>query len=71
MSMEMKFAERIKELRTENGLSQSKFAEKININQSAVAKWELGELEPNLTMLMKIAVKFDVSADYLLGLKDY
>lgn len=69
--MELKFKDRIKDLRNENGLSQRAFAKLLGINHSQVAKWETGQLEPNLTMLMKIAVEFDVSADYLLGLKDY
>lgn len=31
---------KIKQLRNENGLSQEKFAEKLNVSRSAVAKWE-------------------------------
>ena len=31
---------KIKQLRNENGLSQEKLAEKLNVSRSAVAKWE-------------------------------
>lgn len=36
----MTVGEKIKQLRNENGLSQEKFAEKLNVSRSAVAKWE-------------------------------
>ncbi len=69
--MNLKFKDRLKEIRKEQGLSQTMLAERLNINRSAVAKWELGEIEPNLTMLMKICVELGVSADFLIGLQDY
>ncbi len=69
--MELKFKDRIKDLRNENGLSQRAFAELLGTNHSKIAKWETGQLEPNLTMLMKIAVEFKTSVDYLLGLVDF
>ncbi len=36
----MTVGEEIKQLRNENGLSQEKLAEKLNVSRSAVAKWE-------------------------------
>lgn len=38
----MEFSERLKELRSEKGISQAKLAADIHISRSAVAKWENG-----------------------------
>ncbi len=41
------------------------------ISQSAIAKWELDKTEPTATAIVTLAKFFDVSADYLLGIKEY
>lgn len=46
-------------------------AARTGISQSAIAKWELGKTEPTASALISLATYFHVSADYLLGLKDY
>ena len=38
----MEFSEKLKELRSEKGISQAKLAADIHISRSAVAKWENG-----------------------------
>lgn len=63
--------ERLKELRLEKKLTQAVFAGAIDTNQRQVSKWEIGRLEPNIAMLIKIADYFEVSIDYLVGRKDY
>nr|MBR6778425.1 helix-turn-helix transcriptional regulator [Clostridia bacterium] len=64
------FCKRLKELRTEQGLTQKQLAEKLNTTNSAVCDWEKGRSQPDLQMLTKIATLFEVSVDYLLGLSD-
>ena len=63
-------AERIKYLREEKGLTQSNLGEAVGYDQSRVAKWESGKLEPNAETLKKLAVFFGVTSDYLIGLED-
>ena len=65
-----KISERIIELRTENGLNQTQLAEKIGVTRKAVEFWEKGINEPKATYIYRLAVFFDVSTDYLLGLED-
>ena len=65
-----KFGERLKELRTEKGLSQKALASKLGCNQSMISFWENGINEPTITNLVKLTQIFEVSADYLLGLED-
>ena len=64
------FIERLKELRTEKGLSQKELGQILNTTNSSVCDWERGRSEPNLDTVAQIARYFDVSADYLLGLED-
>ena len=66
----MTFSERLKELRTEKGISQMELAQLAKISQSAIAKWELDKTEPTASALIKLSKFFGESVDYLLGLTD-
>lgn len=61
---------RLKELRTQKSLTQTELGQLIGVNQSAVGKYERGELEPNLYIIKKLADIFDVTIDYLIGRED-
>ena len=64
------FCERVKELRIEHNLTQKQLADKLQTTNSSVCDWEKGRSQPDLQTLAKIAQFFQVSVDYLLGLKD-
>lgn len=66
-----KFAERLKEIRIENGVNQNKLAKLCNVQQSCVSKWERGLTLPDAEMIVVICKALHVSADYLLGILDY
>lgn len=66
----MDYRNRIIELRKENGLSQSQLAKKLNVSQSAVAKWETMRTEPTASAIIALSKIFNKSADYILGLED-
>ena len=57
-------------LRKEHHLTQSDFANLLNVSQAAIGNWELGKREPDLETLSRIADYFQVSVDYLLGRSD-
>lgn len=61
---------RLKELRTENGLSQQKLAKEINVTQKAIDFWEKGINEPKASYIIKLAKYFKVTTDYLLGVEN-
>lgn len=61
------FAERLKTLRKEAGLTQIEVANQFNISQPAYAQWETGKKRPSAETLEKFAKFFEVSTDYLLG----
>lgn len=66
----MNYSERIKELRQNKCLSQMQLANKLNISQSAIAKWELGKTEPTASALISLSKFFGETTDYILGLED-
>lgn len=64
------FGERLKDLRIEKGLTQQQLAQQIGNAQSAIVYWESNKQEPSISVLKKLCLFFDVSADYLLGLEN-
>lgn len=66
----LNMSEKLKELRKQKGVSQRKVAEAIGVTLSAYSNYEQGIREPSNQILINLCKYFDVSADYLLGLKD-
>ncbi|MBQ2769220.1 MAG: helix-turn-helix transcriptional regulator [Clostridia bacterium] len=69
--MKILLGERLKELREEQGLTQRQTAEKLGLNSVTYLRYEKAQREPPLSMLAEMAIFFEVSVDYLLGLKEY
>lgn len=61
------FGERIAEQRKKLGLSQEELAEKLNISQKSISKYERGSRRPSYEVLVSMAALFGVTTDYLLG----
>ena len=59
---------RIKDLREDKDLLQKDVAELLNISQTNYSKYELGKINIPINTLKKLALIFDTSIDYLLGL---
>lgn len=64
------FSTRLKELRTDNGLSQYQLAKKLGFSHVAIGYWESNKRVPNLDAVIQLAKFFNVSIDYLAGLED-
>ena len=64
------FAERIKELRLEHGLTQEAVGEIIGVKRYAVYSYEKGRACPEMKGLVALADYFGVSMDYLAGRTD-
>ncbi|MBQ9730142.1 MAG: helix-turn-helix transcriptional regulator [Clostridia bacterium] len=60
------FGKRLRELRTEQGISQRKLGELFNVCNQTVSFWETGRRETDLDTLKALEKFFDVSVDYLL-----
>ena len=63
-------AERIRELREQDGLTQKNMAEILGCTPSHYQKIEYGKINIPTTTLAFFADYFNVSADYLLGRTD-
>lgn len=61
---------RIKELRLNHDFSQKQIAEYLCITQQTYSRYEIGELEPSIKVLIRLARFYNISVDYLLGLSD-
>lgn len=61
-------AEKIKELREANSMTQNEVAKRLGITRSSVNAWEMGISVPSTMYMVQLAQLFSVSADYILGL---
>ena len=59
----LKIGKRIKERRTEKGLTQEYVATKLNVNPSHISNIECGRAHPSLTALVQIANTLSCSVD--------
>ena len=65
--MSLLFAETLKKLRTEKGLSQRDLAERMYVTRSTIARWENGSRLPDAAMLSRLSGCLDVDAGTLLS----
>ena len=56
----------ISSLRKEKGMTQNELAQKMNVTDKAVSKWETGAAVPTTETLVQLADFFGVSLDFLL-----
>ena len=66
----MDFSERLKILRENKEMSQRDLANKLNVSSSAISMYERGERTPDLDIIKKLCIIFNVDSDYLIGRKD-
>lgn len=57
----------LKALRKKHNLTQAELASYLDVSRSTVAMWEAGKSEPDLQALNRIANKFGITSDELLG----
>lgn len=62
----MEIGKKLKDARTEAGLTQEKVAEKIMVSRQTVSNWENGKSLPDIASILKLSVLYQVSLDDLL-----
>jgi transcriptional regulator with XRE-family HTH domain len=60
--------DKLKSLRVQKGLKQYEVAKYLGVDKTTYSKYETGVSEPNFEILKKLALFFDVTSDYLIGL---
>lgn len=66
----MTFSERLISLQKEKNVTKVELQQAIGISRTAYYRYEQGEREPTVSVLLALADYFDVSVDYLLGRTD-
>lgn len=61
----MTFAEKLKNIRKQAGMSQEQLAEKLGVSRQAVTKWETDAGIPDMENIMAVSALFDISIDEL------
>ena len=59
---------RIRDLREDQDLNQTKIAKMLGMSQTGYSKYETGENDIPTTILIKLARFYGTSVDYILGL---
>ena len=59
----MTFAEKLKSIRKQAGMSQERLAEKLGVSRQAVTKWETDAGIPDIENIMAISALFDISIE--------
>lgn len=65
-----KISERLNKLIEENKITRYRLAKDFNCSKATVINWCEGTNEPKATQIKQLALYFDVTSDYLLGLED-
>jgi transcriptional regulator with XRE-family HTH domain len=66
MFMNIQIANRLVELRKQNGLSQEELAAQLGVSRQAVSKWERAESSPDTDNLIGLSRIYSISLDDLL-----
>jgi len=61
---------RIRDLREDADLSQTKLAQKLGMSQTRYSKYETGENDIPTNILIKLSRIYNVSIDYMLGISN-
>lgn len=62
--------ERILNLIKSRGITAKELTTKLELSNSAITDWKKGKAKPSTEAIIKLAVYFNVTSDYLLGLSD-
>ena len=63
-------AERLKQLRSEKGMTQVQLAQMLDVSKGTIAMWETSKRKPSFEILSKLSDIFDRRMDYILGYSD-
>lgn len=65
----MTIAEKIKQLRKDNNMTQENLAEKLNVSRQTISRWETNIAIPDANNIVAISKVFNITTDELLDYK--
>ncbi len=63
------FYQRIRDLREDSDKTQAQIAQMLGVYTTQYRRWETGETEVPTHIIIELCKYYNVSADYILGLK--
>ena len=63
------FITNLKRARESSKMTQQQVADELNTSRSNITKYEIGPLEPNIETIGLLAELYNVSTDWLFGIK--
>lgn len=66
----MYWCKRIKDLRIDSEFTIAELAKKLDISPRTMSRYEKGTSEPTISVLIKLCLIYNVSIDYICGIKD-
>ena len=64
------FGLRLKELREGKRLSQSDVASRLEVTRATISGYECNTITPSVKQLVKLAVLYNTSLDYIMGMEN-
>lgn len=64
------FGYRLRELRRAKGMTQTQAAMRLGLSKTTISGYENNIKTPSLDVLVKLAILYGVSSDYILGLEN-
>lgn len=64
----MDYAQKLRDLREDQDLTQAQIAQLLNTSKNQIGKYERGEQEMPIKHLITLARFYNVSTDYILGM---
>ena len=71
VNLKQEVGERLKDARKTARYTQAQIAKELGMSQQQYSRFENGLFELNYSQIVFLCRKYDISADYLLGLTDY
>lgn len=65
----MPYIETLRQLMSDNNLSQQKLADALGVNQTTVSQWLLGRKKPGYDSIMLLYNKFGITPNELFGIE--
>lgn len=65
--MEVCIMTRLKEIRTEKGLTQAQVSELLDCSTTVYSRYETGDRQPSIDVLISLSQIFNVSIDYIVN----
>lgn len=61
---------RLSKIRFELGLNKKQLADKLNISQQCITRYERNEREPDYSFLLILIKEFNINPDFIFGLNE-